>query len=320
MLTGARDKIPCGPHISKIPGVYITDCLGKMLVERLQEKTAVVNSLLLENKYDWEDTLYRFTGKAFGFKVNEYPFEALVRTTPLFVLMKYRERPLTVNAILFGQAGFLEDLISEDDYYNSLQREYRSIKKLLPARVLGRHSWKFMGSRPANFPTLRISQFASLITGYFPLFSYLLENLDLTSWQKVLELGTELYWKDHYLFGKSGRMRKVSLGSGAIGLLILNSFIPVFFQYAAYRKRTDISGIILSILEKLPPENNRMLERWEKYRIKAKNSFDSQAIIHLTTRYCDRKRCLECLLGNKLIRVVPGENFCLKEKFTATGK
>ena len=296
-----RDKIPCGQFLGGIPSVYWTDWISKIMIKRLEEKTLDVKLALEDNKYNWEETLYRFIGKGFGLKINTYPFEALVRSTPLMALLKYRERPLTINAVLFGQSGFLEDLISEDDYYIALQKEYRSIHSTLPARTLGKHVWKFKGSRPANFPTVRISQFASLITGNYPIFSFLLENLNLSSWRRVLELGTDRYWDDHYLFGKTGRTRKIRMGSDAINSIILNAFIPVYFYYAIFRKRNDLKDKLISILEELPAEKNAILNKWNTYGIAAKSAFESQSLNHLTTRYCEKRRCLECMIGKRVI-------------------
>ena len=310
-----REKIPCGPFLSNVSGLHITDWIGKLLIERLEEKTSQVLEVLKENKYNWEETLYRFLGKGFGFKINAYPFETLVRTIPLLTLLKYRNQPLTINAIIFGQAGFLEDIVSEDVYYNSLQKEYKSLKTSLPSRVLGQHTWKFMGSRPANFPIVRISQFASLITKNFPLFSLLLENFKLNEWQKVLASGTDFYWEDHYLLRKTGRLRNIKMGAEGINMIILNSFIPVYFQYAIVRKRNDLKDHIISMLEQLPAESNSILKKWAKNKIIAKNSFDSQALIHLTTRYCYKRRCLECLIG---INIMGKDGLCKKKLKTKT--
>jgi hypothetical protein len=197
-----REMIHCGSGLGNISMIFWKDWMSKLMIERLEEKTMRVEEILIENKYSWEETLYRFLSYGFGAKINIIPFETLVRTTPLMILLKYRQRALTINAILFGQAGFLEDLISEDEYYRALQKEYRSIRASVPPRILGKHAWKFKGSRPANFPTVRISQFASLVTNKYPLFTYLLENLKLFDWKNVLHVGTEKYWEEHYLFGK----------------------------------------------------------------------------------------------------------------------
>jgi hypothetical protein len=294
--------IPCSKKLSSVGGIYRTDWYSKLMTERLQEKTEIVDSVLKENKYDWEDTLYYFLGKSFGFKVNEVPFEALVRSAPLGILQRSRRKALTVNAILFGQAGFLEDLISEDDYYISLQREYHAMLSTLPPRILDKSAWRFMGTRPGNFPLVRIAQFASVVVNQYPIFSKLTDNPGLEFWRKVLSPATESYWEDHYLFGKTGRTRKVRMGRMAAELVILNAFIPVIFHYASQRRRNELKDSVIAILEHLSPEKNDLIRKWEKAAIKPLNSFESQALIHLTTRYCRKSRCLECMIGNRILK------------------
>jgi hypothetical protein len=300
-LIKATELIPCKSHLHKIDKIYWSDWYSKLMIGRLQEKTIEVDQVLIENKYNWEETLYHFMGRSFGFKINAIPFETLVRTTPLNILLRFRKNPLTINAILFGQAGFLEDLISEDEYYVSLQREYHSLIKTLPPRVLDKSIWKFMGTRPGNFPLVRIAQFASVIVNKYPLFADLTDHPTLKNWRKVLEPGTESYWETHYLFGKIGKRRKLKMGKIAVDLVLLNAFVPLVFHYGNFRRRTDLKDKILNILEELPPEKNDILSKWETCSVKAINAFESQALIHLTTRFCKKKKCLECMIGNRVL-------------------
>jgi len=301
LLQKESSRIPCHKSLGNINQIYWSDWQSKLMIERLKEKTGEVDQILAANKYNWEETLYHFLGKSFGFKVNAYAFETLVRTTPLNVLLRFRQKSLTVNAVLFGQAGFLEDLISDDEYYISLQREYHSLIKVLPARVLDKSNWKFMGTRPGNFPLIRIAQFASIIAVKYPLFASLIDDPELKSWRKLSEPGIQEYWENHYLFGKTGKRRKLKMGKMAVDLIVLNAFIPVIFHYGNFRKRQDLKDKVISILEELPAEKNDILSSWEKNGIKARNAFDSQALIHLTTRFCSNKRCLECMIGNRII-------------------
>jgi len=301
-LLKVPETLPCSKHFPNINKIYWSDWFSKLMIGRLQEKTLEIDKILSENKYNWEETLYYFLGRSFGLKINAFPFETLVRSTPLNKLLLYRNKSLTVNSILFGQAGFLEDLLSEDVYYVSLQREYHSLNKTLPSRILEKHNWKLMGTRPGNFPLIRIAQFASVVVKQYPLFAWLTDHPDLKSWRKILEPGTLKYWETHYLFGKTGKKRKIKMGKLATDLIILNAFIPVIFHYSTFRRRTDLKDKCLIMLEELSPEKNSILKKWEKFGVKAINAFESQALIHLSTRYCIQKKCLECVIGNRIIK------------------
>ena len=54
-------------------------------------------------------------------------------------------------------------------------------------------------------------------------------------------------------------------------------------------------------MEELPPENNEIIKKWNKFGIKADHAFDSQALIELKTRYCEQARCTECMIGHKIL-------------------
>src|SRR5688500_3537159 len=117
--------------------------------------------------------------------------------------MKQSDSLLQVEALLFGQAGFLE-ASGEDEYFLLLRREYALLSKkynLEPGR-LNKAQWRFLRLRPANFPTLRISQLAALLTRQKNIFSRIIEA---TSYNELLSLFTVTqsgYWRHHYQFFK----------------------------------------------------------------------------------------------------------------------
>jgi len=49
-------------------------------------------------------------------------------------------------------------------------------------------------------------------------------------------------------------------------------------------------------------ENNTITNGFKILGIENKNAFDSQALIQLKNDYCNQKRCLDCAVGNKLLR------------------
>jgi hypothetical protein len=55
-------------------------------------------------------------------------------------------------------------------------------------------------------------------------------------------------------------------------------------------------------LEQISEENNSITNGFKILGIENKNAFDSQALIQLKNDYCNQKRCLECAVGNKLLR------------------
>src|SRR5690606_42143325 len=61
---------------------------------------------------------------------------------------------LAVEALFFGQAGMLEGRDFADKYPILLQKEYAYLRKLHALSPIDGVSWKFMRTRPGNFPSI----------------------------------------------------------------------------------------------------------------------------------------------------------------------
>ena len=300
-LTMKKTNPSCIGHIPGLDSLFFRDWLGKMMISRLTEKTGLLSGILKTGNNDWEDVLYRSFAMAFGFKLNAEPFRLLASSVPLSFVMKNRQKPLTLNAAFFGQAGFLDELLTDDPYYQMLQREYRPLSGLLPSPLPGKHIWKFSRSRPAGFPTNRIPQFIHFIAHQFPLFQELIKIEKLKDLRDLLKTSTSRHWVDHYLYGKPGRRQVTMLSTETIDVLIINAVIPFLFLYGKERKKDEMIQRTIEFLEELPAENNGIIKKWNKFGIQVHNAFDSQAVIQLETRYCKKRRCLKCSLGYSIL-------------------
>ena len=56
----------------------------------------------------------------------------------------------------------------------------------------------------------------------------------------------------------------------------------------------------LSLLERLPSEDNRFMRAWSGEGVPIRNAFESQALLQLATEYCARTRCAECPVGRRI--------------------
>ena len=72
--------------------------------------------------------------------------------------------------MFFGTAGMLEEGLFKDaladEYYRSLIKEYRILSAKYSLQPIHGWLWKFSRLRPANFPTIRISQLAAMLVCY----------------------------------------------------------------------------------------------------------------------------------------------------------
>ncbi len=293
--------IPCQHQFHQVNPITKQNWLDRILVERLESKTQAIHLALAQTQNDWQTVFYRFLARNFGVKVNMQPFEQLACSLPLTTLAKHKNNLFQIEALLFGQAGLLEKEF-EDKYPTQLQKEYQFLQKKYSLSPIPTETWKYMRMRPANFPTVRIAQFAQLIFQSSHLFSKILVAQSIKEIENMFELSLSNYWQTHYVFDKTSIKRKKSLGKNTIQLIIINTIIPFLFAYGQAKKEEKYKERALQFLEELPPEKNSILNQWKALGQSAHNAGDSQALLHLKKHYCSQKKCLNCAIGNAILR------------------
>ncbi len=299
-LVAAETPIPCTAFFHEVPEIIRLNWLDRLLVERLETKTQPILEGLEKTENHWEEIFYRSLARSFGLKINALPFENLANSLPIQILGKHKNSLFQLEALLFGQAGFLSE--PADDYQKSLAKEYRFLQKKYELTPLPPGVWKFLRLRPANFPTIRIAQFAVLIHRAEHLFSKTLEMKTVRELQNLFDAGVSEYWLTHYIFGKGSPKRQKNLGDDFVKLLLINTVIPFIFLFGKLKKQPDLQDRALRFLENLPPENNSILEDWSKIGAAPRSGFEAQALLELRKNYCDRRRCLDCAVGHFILR------------------
>jgi len=300
-LLNKESWISCQNDLPKVDSFTTQNWLDKLTIERLEEKSEGINQLLHKTNNSWETSFYILLALNFGFKLNAEPFEQLAKSLPLKYLAKHKDNLLQIEALLFGQAGFLTDEAG-DEYFEKLKAEYLYLQNKFNLKGIEKHIWKFLRSRPGNFPTLRIAQFAKLIYNSNSLFSKILEAKTLGEFYKLFMVKPSDYWENHYVFNKESLQKTKALGKSAIDILLINTVIPFLFVYAKSKRLDDLQDDALGLLEKIKPEKNHIINKWEGLGIKSQSAYQTQALIQLKNRYCNHKKCLNCQIGNYLIR------------------
>ena len=299
-LMKAPGFIPCEKNIKSINEITWTSWKESLLVERLMEKTKQVFTFLKKNNNHWEESFWWMIAKNFGLKVNTETFLAIAQSIPVKVLAKHKNQIHQLEALLFGQAGLL-DIVFEEDYPKLLQKEYRFLKKKYALRTIPA-SLIFLRMRPANFPTVRLAQLAMLIHETEHLFSKIKEVVSLKLIKNLLNITANDYWHYHYVFDETAAFKKKKLGDQMMNNILINTIIPMVFAYGKHQDEEEYKHKALKWLEEIKAEKNTVIKGFEKLRIDNKSAFDSQALLQLKNEYCDKKRCLECAVGNKLIK------------------
>ena len=297
----SKGWIPCAHSTAQVPVFTRLSWLDRMAVERLESKSESVTKILNAKQFDWEDALYKLLMRYFGLKVNNEAFEYLANILPFKTLLKHADNLLQVEAMLFGCAGFLEDEFSEE-YPQLLQREFAVMRSKFNLLVMPVERWKFMRMRPSNFATIRLAQMAQLIHQNGCLFSKIKAAKDTAEVRTLFDVAASAYWDTHWRFSVPTETKPKHLGETTADVLIINAVVPLLFTYGKLHKDESYCDTAMQFLEETPAESNSVIRHFAACGIEAENAMQSQALLHLFNMYCKRKRCLECRMGNVLMR------------------
>ena len=202
-LIDNQSIILCKSQFENVSIIQKISMLDRSLMQRLERKAEFVHGLLKQNQNDWEETAYQVLAHNFGFKINAEPMLRLAQNVKLKILQKHRDNQTQIEAALFGQAGLL-NTEETDNYIETLRREndFLTVKYDLQNGRMNAHEWKFLRLRPANFPTVRISQLAALIQQKGSFFSWFIDIQNVSDFIKSFQIKQSDYWQKHYVLGK----------------------------------------------------------------------------------------------------------------------
>lgn len=303
------EMLPCAPLLPAVPAITRTSMVERALLERVEQKAAAVAELhhnLLAS--DWEATAYHALAAAFGFQKNSEPLARLARALPLAVLRRHRHDLRQLEALLFGQAGFLADAQSKpatDDYLVGLQTEFAFLqhKYSLHGTALSAHEWNFLRLRPANFPTVRLAQLAAVLHARPALFDALLTAADVPTLLRFLQAPASEYWRSHFRPGAPGKVP--GLGKGSAYLLITNVVVPLRVAYARHIGQPEMVENAVALLSQLPAEHNHITDYYAAHGFSHRTTADSQGLLALNRGYCVPRRCVHCAIGSRILQQNP---------------
>jgi hypothetical protein len=295
-------SIPCQRHLEPIDSFIINNWLERLVLERLERKTALITTTLEEYKGDWNQTFTHYIMRYFGMKVNGDAMAELSRKTPLIYIQKERHHLPTLEALLFGQAGLINTTAIVDDYFLALRKEYLFLKQKYGLTAMKTVNWKYSKLRPPNFPTIRIAQIAQLFHSTDQLFEHIRALSSIVSYQKLLTVSTSDYWNTHYTFGKECKQTKNSVGKMMINNLIINVVSPMSFAYGKSINDERYCNYATELIASLPSESNSIIDNWKTIGLKSKSAMQSQSLIELYSNYCSEKKCLSCAIGVQVLK------------------
>lgn len=299
-LLNADVAIPCCNYLRDFPSINMQGWVSSLLLERLQRKANDITKLLERFNNSYADVFYILLSRSMGFGINSDAFEQLALSLPLSNILKQGDA-LHTEALLFGQAGILEDIGNPDEYTRKLQQEYAFLKNKYHLTPLNKHTFRNLRMRPASSPYIRIAQLATLLQNIQGLFGKVLKSKDLGQIRLLFHVNASEYWQTHYVFGEESPRKNKYIGDASLDVMIINTVVPLIFSYG---KKVDDETYIdraMLFLENLKPESNSIVRQFASYGVPADNAYYTQAIIQLKREYCERKKCLYCRVGFKLL-------------------
>ena len=298
--------LPCLDHITGIAPLHIACWMEALLSERLERKTHDIFLLLDAYQTDWNEVFYITLTRNFGFGVNNDAFERLAKSLPLRCIQKQRSSHSQIEAMLFGQAGMLEEE-NDDHYYRLLQREYDFLRHKFGLSPMEDFVFKNLRTRPVNFPYLKVAQLAALWVQYDTLFSAILEARSTGEIKKYFRIPPSGYWETHYHFRYASPRKEKTIGENALNILLINTVVPMLFAYGLHNKRPEYCERATRLLESIPPEKNTIVTTFYNAGITVRHAGDSQALIQLKREYCEKKKCLYCRIGFRMLKTTIGQ-------------
>ena len=292
--------VPCENQLPVLTDIAWDSWKERLLVERLQKRSAKVFEHLFKSNNHWEEVLWWTLARNFGIMVNADAFEGIAQSIPINILAKHKNQIHQLEALLLGQANLLNGDFDEQ-YEKLLQREYIFLQKkysLKPAGITP----VFLRMRPSNFPTVRLAQLAALIATSTHLFSKIKEATSFSDIISMLNVTANDYWHYHYRLGESTDYKPKILGKQMAENIMINTIIPVLFAYGVYIKDQHYKDKAIDWLVQLAPEANNITKQWKTLGVANNNALHSQGLIELKKNYCDVRRCLDCAVGNKILR------------------
>ncbi|MHC1707974.1 MAG: DUF2851 family protein [Bacteroidales bacterium] len=293
--------IPCEKSLSQLNWETWDSWFIFLTEERLARKSQPIEALLTSFKGHLELAFYQCLSMGFGLKVNTTPFEWLAQSVDLKLVMKYQTNLPSLEALLFGQAGFLNEP-PEDEYTMKLAEEYAFLKIKHDLEPMPVHVWKFLRMRPSGFPAQKIAQWAAFLHHNADKLVKIIHTNSVENILDFFNIETSEYWWDHYHFNRSCKFLPHKPGKDTVLMILLNSVIPFLYVQGCRTGDQSVVKASIELLRNLPSEDNALIRRWVELGVNCDNALCSQALLELKNQYCDHKNCLHCAIGIYLLR------------------
>ncbi|MFH1214143.1 MAG: DUF2851 family protein [Candidatus Neomarinimicrobiota bacterium] len=290
---------------------------------RFQRKGQTFRSAIFLNGL--EQTFYEGLADVLGYSRNRLTFSRLVQKLPISMVNAVLsetaadDRIIVLEGLLFGMAGFLtephlKEYIRDSKYATGLRRIWLKTSRKYLLKELEQAEWHFAGSRPPNFPTLRLAAFAQIIAKFLPGQSaepaepaknWVSVISNTQNYQIVREWAGEMFqqpdglWLNHPLL--KYQPGKVLIGTQRFEDLLSNLLLPFAWAVGTINQNRDLIVKALKFAEQVGSQSGPGFLRATLNRLSVpggslRSNFLQQGLIEFTRRYCNLNLCKLCPL------------------------
>jgi hypothetical protein len=292
--------IACHHHLPVLNELAWFAWKERLMVERLERKSQQIILLLQQSQGHWDEVFWWQLAAGFGSKINAAFFERVAKSIPYAVLKRHRHHLDEIEALLFGQAKMIHTGL-KDPYAKALLRNHQHLKKKYALDTVDGGP-VFLRMRPASFPTIRLAQLAMLLHQREHLLDQIRQVNSIEELMRLFQTKASHYWNTHFVFDEPVSQEPRFVGQQMLLHLMINVVVPILFAYGQEKGNAQQKEKVLHWLYQLAPEQNKITRYWKSTGIPNRSALDTQSLLELHTQYCVNKRCLECSVGNRLLR------------------
>ena len=299
-LQAGAGTYACGGYLAGLGSLQRSEICTALLFSRLERKMRMVDALREEASENWNQTFYLLYFRTLGDRRNQEAYLSLARRVPYKVVLRERLAPRAVEAMFFGASGLLT-LYPHDAYTLDLARDFEYLAAKYDIEPLDAGVWELDEIRPANHPVLRLAQAAE----FFIQDEFVMERAMSCRTEEDIRrlfcIEASDYWRTHHIPGIASDEHPKRLGAFKANIIGINLVSVLQFAYGSVTGRETLRDSALTLLERLPAEDNRYMRGWHDAGLTPRSAFESQALLQLATEYCAAKRCAECPVGRRIL-------------------
>ena len=299
-LQAGAGTYACGGYLAGLGSLQRSEICTALLFSRLERKMRMVDALREEASENWNQTFYLLYFRTLGDRQNQEAYLTLARRVSYKTVLRERLAPHAVESLLFGASGLLA-LYPHDTYTLNLARNFEYLAAKYDIEPLDAGVWELDEIRPANHPVLRLAQAAE----FFIQDEFVMERAMSCRTEEDIRrlfcIEASAYWRTHHIPGIASDEHPKRLGAFKANIIGINLVSVLQFAYGSVTGRETLRDSALTLLERLPAEDNRYMRNWRNTGVSIRNAFESQALLQLATEYCPAKRCTECPVGRRIL-------------------